>query len=66
MRLFPVFIDARPGYVSGSPDLSVLRMPLGGASVFGRLHADVGPRAPGRSAGHPRDVRILPKSRDFH
>ena len=25
-----------------------------------------GPRAPGRSAGHPRNVRILPKSRDFH
>jgi error-prone DNA polymerase len=24
------------------------------------------PRAPGRSAGHPRNVRILPKSRDFH
>jgi error-prone DNA polymerase len=23
-------------------------------------------RAPGRSAGHPRNVRILPKSRDFH
>jgi error-prone DNA polymerase len=24
------------------------------------------PRAPSRSAGHPRNVRILPRSRDFH
>jgi len=48
VRLFPVFLDARPGYVSGSPDLSVLRMPLGDTSVFGRLHADVGRHAPGR------------------
>ena len=48
MRLFPVLIDARPGYVSGSPELSVLRMPLGDTSVFARFHADVGRHAPGR------------------
>jgi error-prone DNA polymerase len=24
------------------------------------------PHAPPRSAGHPRNVRILPQSRDFH
>ncbi|MGN6270798.1 MAG: error-prone DNA polymerase [Sphingomonas sp.] len=24
------------------------------------------PRTPGRSAGHPRAVRVIPKSRDFH
>lgn len=29
-------------------------------------HADEAPRPPVRSHGHPRDVRILPKSRDFH
>ncbi|MGS1018036.1 error-prone DNA polymerase [Allosphingosinicella humi] len=29
-------------------------------------HADETPRPPVRSHRHPRDVRILPKSRDFH
>jgi error-prone DNA polymerase len=41
---------------------------LARADEVARPQAPRGPghRAPGRTAGHPRNVRILPKSRDFH
>ena len=44
-----MFLDARPGYLAGSPGMSLLQMPLGGSTVLERLHAEVSPHAPGRA-----------------
>ncbi len=48
MRIVPVFLDARPGYLAGSPGISLLQMPAGSSTVLGRLRAEVSPHAPGR------------------
>jgi hypothetical protein len=41
LRLFPVLIDDRPGYLADSPPLSLLLMPLGAGNVLSRLRAEL-------------------------